>query len=63
MSGWTLDLRFAAAVLAIVLGTVAGVLTATLPGVAWVPPVVAGITALAALVRRTGDVPDDPALG
>lgn len=61
MTGWTLDLRFAAAVLAIVLGTVAGVLTAVFPGLPWVPPVVAGIAALAALIRREGGA-DDPAI-
>lgn len=58
MQGWTLDLSFAAAVVAIVLSTVAGVLTAQLPGVPWVAPVVAGITALAALVRREGGADD-----
>lgn len=52
--GWSLDIGFASAVVAILLSTVAGVLTASMPGVPWVAPVVAGITALAVLIRREG---------
>lgn len=62
MFGWSLDRGFSAAFVAIVLATVAGVLTAQLPGEPWVAPVVAGITALAALIRRHGGA-DTPADG
>jgi len=64
MTKLALDKTLTAAVVAIVLGTLAGVLTAeTQPGAAlagavWVPPVVAGITAIAALIRRQFSVPD-----
>lgn len=51
---YAVDTTFAAGILAIVLATAAGVLTALFPSDAnpWVVAVVAGITAIAALVRR-----------
>jgi len=57
---YALDTSFAAALLAIVLATAAGVLTAVWPADAhpWVSPVVAGITAAAALIRRRFDAPE-----
>lgn len=73
MMGWTLDRSFAAATVAIALATVAGLLTAgaqaggpfapggALEAWSWaIAPVVAGVTALAALVRQRGHVDDDP---
>lgn len=54
---YTFDTRYATAILAIVLGTIAGVLTAAvqaggpLEGAFWVAPVVLGITALATLIK------------
>jgi len=55
-----LDTSFTAAVVAIVLATFAGVLTAVWPSDAhpWVSPIVAGITALAALIRRRFQAPE-----
>lgn len=60
MTRYAIDLSFAAAVLAITLGVVSGVISAQFPIEAnpWVPPVVGGITALAALVRRQFNVSD-----
>lgn len=51
---YTLDRSFVAATVAIVLGAVAGIITAMYPSDAnaWVPAVVAGITAFASLLRR-----------
>lgn len=58
---WTLDTSFAAALAAIILGTLAGVLSVVFPGAPWVAPVVAGLAALGALLRRTAGLPDDGA--
>jgi len=57
---YALDTSFAAAVAAIVASTIAGVLTAVWPSDAhpWVAPIVAGITALAALIRRRFEAPE-----
>lgn len=57
---YELDFHFAAAVFAIVLSTTAGVLTAMFPSDVhpWITALVAGIVALAALVRREFDVED-----
>lgn len=61
---YAIDRTFAAAVVAIVLGTLAAVLTAAvqpgapLEGQFWVVPVVGGITALAALTRSQFQVPE-----
>lgn len=57
---YALDTTFAAALLAIVLATVAGVITALFPSDAnpWVTPVVVGIVAVAALIRRQFNVPE-----
>lgn len=70
---WTLDRSFAAATVAIALATIAGLLTAgaqpggpmapggPLEGLAWViAPLVAGVTALAALIRQRGGADELP---
>lgn len=70
---WTLDRSFAAAAVAIALATIAGLLTAgaqpggpmapggPFEGLAWgIAPLVAGITALAALIRQRGAGDEPP---
>jgi len=59
MRGWSLDIGMASAVLAIVLGTVAGIVAAIPAQPWWATPIVAGITALAVLVRRAAGPPYD----
>jgi ABC-type sulfate transport system permease component len=60
---YAIDTTFAAAAIAILLATVAGVLTALFPSDAypWIVPVVVGITGFAGLIRKQFHVPDDEA--
>lgn len=58
----TISTPFAAAVFAVVLTTLSGVLASVFPSDAypWIAPVVAGITAIAALVRLEFKAPEPP---
>lgn len=55
-----IDKTLTAALIAIILGAVAGVLTAVFPSDAnpWIVPIVTAVTAIAALIRRQFNVPE-----
>jgi hypothetical protein len=57
---YAIDTTFAAALLAIVLGTVSGVLVTIFPSnvYPWIGAVVGGIAAIAALIRKQFNVPE-----
>lgn len=57
---WAFRPSFTAAVVAIVLGTVAAVISAAFPGQPIAAAVVGGITGLALLIRQEYDAPELP---